>query len=110
MQLGSLKEELVHLRKGIVYNILITSCFNFIVYSIFQDVLLNKKLSLTDQEALIDSKRSLSQMIYDFLSQHGRKMGDAERRRIASQMDMTPISVEYELELRCEGCMYITVS
>ena len=40
-------------------------------FSIFNDVFMNKKLSLTDQDALVDAKRSLSTMLYDFLTQHG---------------------------------------
>jgi hypothetical protein len=34
-------------------------------------VVLNKRVSITDQTALKDAKRSLSAMIYDFLLQHG---------------------------------------
>jgi hypothetical protein len=31
---------------------------------------------------------------------HSKTMSDAERQRVVSQLDMTPISEEYELELR----------
>jgi hypothetical protein len=40
-------------------------------HSILNDVVLNKRVSITDQTALKDAKRSLSAMIYDFLLQHG---------------------------------------
>ena len=38
--------------------------------SILNDVVLNKRVSITDQAALKDAKRSLSVMLYDFLLQH----------------------------------------
>jgi hypothetical protein len=31
---------------------------------------------------------------------HSKAMSDTERQRVVSQLDMTPISEEYELELR----------
>ena len=68
--------------------------------SIVNDVILNKRVSLTDKEALKDAKRSLSAMLSDFLLQHRPKMPEAERIQYAQRMDMTPISEEYELELR----------
>ena len=56
-------------------------------------------MSLTDKEALKDAKRSLHVMIHDFLKQHRPKMSNDERNLVASQMDMSPISEEYEREL-----------
>jgi len=38
--------------------------------SILNDVVLNKRTSITDQAALKDAKRSLTVMLYDFLTQH----------------------------------------
>lgn len=38
--------------------------------SIVNDVILNKKMKITDQAALLDAQRSLRAMIYDFLLQH----------------------------------------
>lgn len=67
--------------------------------SIINDVLLNKRVSLTDKEALKDSIRSLTVMIDDFLSEHKPKMSQHQRKALASRMDMTPISLEYEREL-----------
>jgi len=69
--------------------------------SIVNDVVFNRRTSITDREALQDAKRSLKAMIYDFLCKHQKKsMSDSERRRIAAEMDMSPISEEYEKELR----------
>jgi hypothetical protein len=36
--------------------------------SIINDVVLNKKLHVADQKAIVDAKRSLSKMLYDFLA------------------------------------------
>lgn len=41
-----------------------------IVFSIMNDMILNRRVSITDKEALRDAQQSLSNMIYDFLSQH----------------------------------------
>ena len=60
----------------------------------------NKKLSITDQAALLDAQQSLQQMIYDFLSEQSKKLSESEKRRLASQMNMSPISQEYATELR----------
>eukprot|EP01031_Cornospumella_fuschlensis_P025758 gene25757-31108_t len=68
--------------------------------SIVQDVVFNKRTAITDQSALLDAKRSLSAMIYDFMLQHYPKMSEADRRRFSSRMDMSPISEEYERELK----------
>jgi hypothetical protein len=38
--------------------------------SIVNDVVFNKRTAITDKAALLDAKRSLSNMIYDFLQQH----------------------------------------
>lgn len=67
--------------------------------SIINDVLLNKRVSLTDKDALKDSIRSLTVMIDDFLSEHKPKMSQHERKVLSSKMDMAPISLEYEREL-----------
>ena len=68
--------------------------------SILNDVVLNKKLSITDQAALLDAQQSLQQMIYDFLNEQSKKLSESEKRRLASQMNMSPISQEYATELR----------
>ena len=68
--------------------------------NIVEDVIFNKRVSLTDKEALKDAKRSLRAMLNDFLLQHRPKMSEIERKRVVAQMDMNPISEEYELELR----------
>jgi hypothetical protein len=68
--------------------------------SIVNDVILNKRISITDKDALIDARRSLSVMLNDFLVQHRPKMSEAERRRAVQKLDMRPVSEEYELELR----------
>ena len=67
---------------------------------IVNDVVLNKRTSLTDKEALKDAKRSLSAMLNDFMSQHNPKLSAEDRRQVSAAMDMSPISEEYELELR----------
>ena len=41
----------------------------FSLISILNDVILNKRTSLTDKEALKDAKRSLSVMLNDFITQ-----------------------------------------
>lgn len=69
------------------------------ISSIANDVILNKRVSLTDREALVDAKRSLNVMINDFLREYRPKLSVQERVRVASQMDMSPISEEYEREL-----------
>lgn len=38
--------------------------------SILNDVILNKKMKITDPAALVDAKRSLRSMLYDFLLQN----------------------------------------
>jgi len=38
--------------------------------SILNDVVLNKRTTITDEEALKDAKRSLKAMLNDFLTQH----------------------------------------
>ena len=68
-------------------------------YSIINDVLLNRRVSLTDKDALMDSKRSLTVMIDDFLRDQKPKLTERERKLLASRMDMTPLSLEYEREL-----------
>eukprot|EP01038_Epipyxis_sp_PR26KG_P007397 gene7397-10082_t len=68
--------------------------------SILNDVILNKRVSLSDKEALKDAKRSLSTMIYDFLKERRPKLSDMERRSIVSNLDMRPISEDYEILLR----------
>ena len=68
--------------------------------SILNDVVLNKKVAITDREALLDSKRSLQTMLDDFLAQYKPKMSAEERQKRAAQLDMSDISVEYERELR----------
>ncbi len=68
--------------------------------SIVEDVIFNRRVSLTDKEALKDAKRSLQAMLNDFLTQHRPKLTETERKNFVSKMDMTPISQEYELELR----------
>ena len=68
--------------------------------SIMNDVVLNRRVTILDKEALIDARRSLSVMLYDFLSQHKPKLTEQERRRLVNGLDMRPISEEYERELR----------
>jgi len=67
---------------------------------IINDVFLNKKLLLADQAALKDAQRSLGVMLNDFLSQYRASLPEKERSKIVSNLDMTPISQEYEVELR----------
>ena len=79
--------------------------------SIMNDVVLNRRVTILDKEALIDARRSLSVMLYDFLSQHKPKLTEQERRRLVNGLDMRPISEEYERELRYvsavrAGCTY----
>eukprot|EP01036_Dinobryon_divergens_P028176 gene28176-37077_t len=68
--------------------------------SILNDIVLNKRTSLTDREALKDAKRSLGTMLSDYLSQSKTKISESERRRIVAALDMRPISEEYERQLR----------
>ena len=68
--------------------------------SIVEDVIFNRRVTLTDKDALKDAKRSLQAMLNDFLTQHRPKLTEMERKIVVSKMDMTPISQEYELELR----------
>ena len=68
--------------------------------SIMNDVVLNRRVTILDREALIDARRSLSVMLYDFLSQHKPKLTEQERRKLVNGLDMRPISEEYERELR----------
>ena len=67
---------------------------------IVNDVFFNKKKSLADQVALVDAKRSLGVMLNDFLVQYRPNLSEKERARLIDSMDMTPISQEYEVELR----------
>jgi hypothetical protein len=64
------------------------------------DVILNRRVTILDKEALLDAKRSLSVMLNDFLTQHKPKLSENERRRLAQTMDMRQVSEEYERELR----------
>ena len=64
------------------------------------DVILNRRVTILDKEALLDAKRSLTVMLDDFLQQHKPKLTENERRRLASNMDMRQVSEEYEKELR----------
>ena len=68
--------------------------------NIINDVFLNKKLQLADQVALKDAQRSLGVMLNDFLTQYRSSLPEKERSKIVSNLDMTPISQEYEVELR----------
>lgn len=68
--------------------------------SIVNDVIFNNRVSLTDKSALSDATRSLQTMLNDFLKEYRPKMAEFERKRIVSTMDMTPISMEYETELK----------
>ena len=68
--------------------------------SIMNDVILNRRVTILDKEALLDAKRSLSVMLNDFLTQHKPKLSENERRRLAQTMDMRQVSEEYEKELR----------
>jgi hypothetical protein len=68
--------------------------------NIINDVFLNKKLLLADQVALKDAQRSLGVMLNDFLTQYRSSLPEKERSKIVSNLDMTPISQEYEVELR----------
>ena len=45
-------------------------------------MILNRRMSLTDKEALKDAKRSLSAMLEDFLLKHNRSLSESERKRI----------------------------
>lgn len=45
-------------------------------------MILNRRMSLTDKEALKDAKRSLSVMLEDFLVQHKRSLSENDRKRI----------------------------
>ena len=92
------REELVRQRKGNCI-LWIRTPLNF-YFSILNDVVFNKKLSITDQAALLDAQQSLQQMIYDFLNEKSKKLSESEKRRLASQMNMSPISQEYATELR----------
>ena len=51
--------------------------------SIMNDVILNRRVTILDKEALIDSKRSLTVMLNDFLQQHKPKLTENERKRLA---------------------------
>ena len=51
--------------------------------SIMNDVILNRRVTILDKEALIDAKRSLSVMLNDFLQQHKPKLTENERKRLA---------------------------
>jgi exonuclease SbcC len=53
---------------------------------IVNDVFLNKKVSLTDQVALKDAKRSLGVMLDDFLTQYRPGTADKERIRLVKEM------------------------
>ena len=64
------------------------------------DVILNRRVTILDKDALIDSKRSLSVMLNDFLKEYKPMLPDSERRKIAAALDMRYISEEYEQELR----------
>ena len=61
---------------------------------------MNKKEHLADYEALLDAKRSMGVMLDDFIQQYKPGTSSAERERIVENMDMTPISQEYEKELK----------
>ena len=50
--------------------------------ALVNDMILNRRMSLTDKEALKDAKRSLSAMLEDFLLQHKRSLSESERKRI----------------------------
>jgi hypothetical protein len=72
---------------------------------IVNDVFLNKRVSLTDQEALKDSKRSLKVMLTDFIQQERstpflKQKSAQEIQNMIKEMDMSPISYEYETELK----------
>jgi len=68
--------------------------------SILNDVVLNKKVAISDRDALKDSQRSLAAMLDDFLAQYKPQMPSEERAKRVARMDMTDISLEYERELR----------
>lgn len=64
------------------------------------DVFLNKKVAIADKKALLDSKRSLSTMLDDFMQQYKPEIPADERERKVGAMDMQTISEEYTRELR----------
>lgn len=45
-------------------------CMIYLLCSILNDVVLNKRTTITDEAALKDAKRSLKAMLNDFLTQH----------------------------------------
>jgi hypothetical protein len=60
------------------------------------DVILNKRTTILDKEALIDARRSLSVMLYDYSAHHKPKLTEADRRKLVSGSGMRMISEEYE--------------
>jgi nuclear-control-of-ATPase protein 2 len=68
--------------------------------SILNDVVLNKKVAITDHAALKDSQRSLATMLDDFLTQYKPQMPSEERAKRVARLDMTDVSLEYEQELK----------
>ena len=55
------------------------------------DVILNRRVTILDKEALLDAKRSLTVMLGDFLRQHKVRIGRQQ----------APATVE-----RCQRCNY----
>ena len=64
-------------------NLLLSHPYPTPTISIMNDVILNRRVTILDKEALIDAKRSLSVMLNDFLQQHKPKLTENERKRLA---------------------------
>ena len=68
--------------------------------NILNDVVFNKKVAITDREALLDSQRSLGVMIDDYLKETNSGLSEDERHERVARLDMTDISKNYERELK----------
>lgn len=68
--------------------------------AILEDLILNRRVRLTDPAAIADAQRSLQRMLSDFIDDTTPGMPKAERAKVVESMDISVVSEQYDKEIR----------
>lgn len=68
--------------------------------AILEDLILNRRVRLTDPAAIADAQRSLQRMLSDFIDDTTPGMSKADRAKVVESMDISVVSEQYDKEIR----------